>query len=363
MKKIIIFIIFLIIIFIIKIDNVHAVYFECVYSKEAGFAEWGRSVKIGFHDGKYELISVIYWGTIRGPKDDKKAKIVRVETGGNYISNGKCPPSINYRNRYINPSKDIVINDNDTKCSVPLTFSDYEAIAPVRLTCRYELEAEGHAIIIEYDNKKAYDKITSRLYRNFNGERDNVILQNHQINVQEKDFYKNGEIGGEAECPKGTLYVSTDPMDSHLFTVNTAAFNKENLDENKIKGDVIESEFVTRTIMISDRSSSSSIGDIPSGESRPIECKDFDDEEGNILKDIYLVIVIVAPILLMLLGALDFSKAVLSSDHDALKKAGQDFIKRVIATIILLLLPLFLQLVFGIFFPKEKIPDICVVDN
>ena len=60
---------------------------------------------------------------------------------------------------------------------------------------------------------------------------------------------------------------------------------------------------------------------------------------------------------------LDFSKAVLSSDHDALKKAGQDFIKRVIATIILLLLPLFLQLVFGIFFPKEKIPDICVVDN
>ena len=53
-------------------------------------------------------------------------------------------------------------------------------------------------------------------------------------------------------------------------------------------------------------------------------------------------------VLMVVLGTLDFVKASASDDQDAIKKAGQNFIKRLIAVIILFLLPLLVELILFI---------------
>lgn len=53
----------------------------------------------------------------------------------------------------------------------------------------------------------------------------------------------------------------------------------------------------------------------------------------------------IAPILLILLGMLDFGKAIISNDADALKKAGINFSKRLIAAVILFLLPVIINFI------------------
>lgn len=68
---------------------------------------------------------------------------------------------------------------------------------------------------------------------------------------------------------------------------------------------------------------------------------DFDDPNtlGGMIQTIFNMIKIVAPILVIVLGAFDFGKAVIASDQDALKKAQSSFMKRLIAAIALFFLP------------------------
>ncbi len=52
------------------------------------------------------------------------------------------------------------------------------------------------------------------------------------------------------------------------------------------------------------------------------------------------------PILILLLGSVDFGKAVLSEDQDALKKATSKFVKRCIIGVAIFLVPIFLDVLF-----------------
>lgn len=78
---------------------------------------------------------------------------------------------------------------------------------------------------------------------------------------------------------------------------------------------------------------------------KPMNCEtlfgDFDDPStfGGFLQVLFNYVKIIAPILLIVFGTLDFGKAVLASDQDALKKAQGNFIKRCIAAVALFLLP------------------------
>ena len=53
--------------------------------------------------------------------------------------------------------------------------------------------------------------------------------------------------------------------------------------------------------------------------------------------------------LVVVLGMLDFSKATVSSEADAMKKAWNNFIKRSIAVAILIILPVIIEFLLGIF--------------
>lgn len=60
-------------------------------------------------------------------------------------------------------------------------------------------------------------------------------------------------------------------------------------------------------------------------------------------------VLILAPVGLIILGAMDFVKATATGDNDAIKKASSNFIKRAIAVVLLFLLKPLLKMVFTIF--------------
>ena len=95
-----------------------------------------------------------------------------------------------------------------------------------------------------------------------------------------------------------------------------------------------------------------------------ISCDDFvNSKDGNMIQDIFDLIMLIAPILVIVLGGLDFAKASLQSDENAIKKAGINFGKRLIAAVLLFLLPLIISLIMEIAFDAgvlESIPEICI---
>lgn len=74
----------------------------------------------------------------------------------------------------------------------------------------------------------------------------------------------------------------------------------------------------------------------------------FNTEATNFIKTAYFFVQVGAIVLTIILGILDFSKATLSSDDDAIKKAFNSFIKRIIACGILIVLPMLITLLLNI---------------
>ncbi|MDD2181693.1 MAG: hypothetical protein PHW32_04935, partial [Bacilli bacterium] len=78
-------------------------------------------------------------------------------------------------------------------------------------------------------------------------------------------------------------------------------------------------------------------------EGEQINCEDFVYTEGeanaisnyNLVQELFSLIMLLGPVLLIVFGTLDFAKAVLSGDESALKKAGTNFGKRILALILL----------------------------
>jgi hypothetical protein len=106
--------------------------------------------------------------------------------------------------------------------------------------------------------------------------------------------------------------------------------------------------------------------------SEPIKCSDFEYTEAgktyNILKEVFQIMMMAGPILLIIFGIVDFSKASLASDEQALKKAGSNFVKRSIAAVLLFLIPFIINIIIGIAFDAGVFgdlttkPDTCVTD-
>ncbi len=72
------------------------------------------------------------------------------------------------------------------------------------------------------------------------------------------------------------------------------------------------------------------------------DCSTLDDIRDHI-QTVFNWIKIIAPILLIVFGCMDFGKAVVQNDEAALKKATSNFIKRAIATVAIFFLPLIIN--------------------
>lgn len=82
------------------------------------------------------------------------------------------------------------------------------------------------------------------------------------------------------------------------------------------------------------------------GEGQAIQC---DNSLSDFIGKYWKYFIIATPILLMVMITMDFFKALFSSDQDLIKKASNNAIKRVIAAILLLFLPLIISTILGFF--------------
>ena len=65
------------------------------------------------------------------------------------------------------------------------------------------------------------------------------------------------------------------------------------------------------------------------------------------VNEILLYPKIIVPILIIVLGMLDFAKAAIASKQDEMKKAQSDFVKRVIAGVVVFFVPVIIDILMG----------------
>lgn len=132
----------------------------------------------------------------------------------------------------------------------------------------------------------------------------------------------------------------------------TASMNKDNLDDgSKTTNDNINNTPATKK-------GNSDISDLSD--------KSWSNEEGctalkngktiEILRQILNYLQLAAVALLLVLGSLDFAGAVMSDKDDAMKQAGNKFIKRLIASVIVFLVPVLVNIVL---FIADKSESVC----
>lgn len=73
----------------------------------------------------------------------------------------------------------------------------------------------------------------------------------------------------------------------------------------------------------------------------------FDSEAQELIQRLFNIICIAVPILLIVLGSVDFGNAVLSSDQEAMQKAVKRFTTRCIIAVAIFFLPLIVNLLFS----------------
>lgn len=88
-------------------------------------------------------------------------------------------------------------------------------------------------------------------------------------------------------------------------------------------------------------------------------CEMLSDDLLGLLADVYHLIRGAAIVLVVVLGVMDFIKATASNDADALKKAGNKFMKRIIVLAILIMLPTLIEFVMSLIYGADK-ADACL---
>lgn len=78
-------------------------------------------------------------------------------------------------------------------------------------------------------------------------------------------------------------------------------------------------------------------------------CTDEEDDLAWLLQKILNYIKILGPTIAIIMGTLDFTKAIVASDEEQMKKAQSKFVKRLIAAVALFFIPLLVELLLGIF--------------
>ena len=86
-------------------------------------------------------------------------------------------------------------------------------------------------------------------------------------------------------------------------------------------------------------------------------------EDVSILHTIYMIIVISAPILAIVLGSLDYAKAVIAADEKKAQEFKKQFPKRLIALVLLILVPFIIHFILSIFPAAKDTLMYCVING
>ena len=85
-------------------------------------------------------------------------------------------------------------------------------------------------------------------------------------------------------------------------------------------------------------------------------------EDVKMLHSIYMALIIIGPILVVVLGTIDYAKAVIASDEKKMQENKKKFPKRLIAGVLLLLVPFIIKFLLNIFGGNLKLLK-CIVNG
>ena len=122
-------------------------------------------------------------------------------------------------------------------------------------------------------------------------------------------------------------------------------FNKISL-KTKIIIIMIMSFLMTPHVILAKTFNNSNKGIVSPAAINAVLC---DDKIKELVKRYWKYVIILAPLVLIVMSSIEFLKAIMSSDADALTKSVSRTAKRVIALLILFFVPVILNIIFGWF--------------
>lgn len=194
-------------------------------------------------------------------------------------------------------------------------------------------QEELSALLTDLENTITNNDLTNEILEEQNKKIESVdreikdIYANAQSNYSSCQKWIDYMGSGEYDRIKGELHNTTSNLNSSIQELdNISTKNKNDF------GTIVNA-------MNKEYNSGITEGDL-SG------CGVLSQNMISIIQDATKLIQIGVPILLIVLGTVDFAKAVMVNDQDSVKKAGASFAKRCVAGIIVFFLPLLITLIF-----------------
>lgn len=97
-----------------------------------------------------------------------------------------------------------------------------------------------------------------------------------------------------------------------------------------------------------EKSTTTDTNDACSDDSAVLGNVDCEDSVAWLLQKILNYIKIIGPSLAIVLSAIDYTKAIVTSDNDTMKKTNRRFVNRIIAAVLLFFIPMLTELVLNI---------------
>lgn len=149
-----------------------------------------------------------------------------------------------------------------------------------------------------------------------------------------------GEDLGDYEME---LDGETEKLASAMTDYSESGSEEDKKNAQQLSNALTEQSGTSANYKIPDKTT---ISGIDVGDSQKLEC---DQSLSDLISKYWKFVMLFTPILLMVMITLDFFKALFSSDFDLMKKASDAAVKRVLAAVLLLCLPLVLQVILGFF--------------
>ncbi|MEE0699715.1 MAG: hypothetical protein U0M66_03935 [Bacilli bacterium] len=179
-----------------------------------------------------------------------------------------------------------------------------------------------------------------------------------QSSILGKDIIEanNGYIMFHVELTKGFIDSMTWEVEAiNTTTGQTQKFNKSvnvKLGDPNVSSDEIVAGNTTTTTTGNDKNKNDSSDDVLNPYQTPQNAMKGNCDESfrtGFLHKYWRWIMLLTPVLLIVMITIDFVKALSNNDADAIKKSSTNAVKRVIAGVILLALPMLLDIIFGWF--------------
>ncbi len=346
MKKKILLTLTVIISFIICVDNVQAASeLTCVYPKYAGqvavkivqYQSGEKKVFVNTQESNPSADSE-KWFFAQNVTFESDEELTECYEYMNYANGSGITKKVMFSNNYkayfsklIQEEKEVidkhnVVRDEDYVSGEKSNMEDELASGKWIIGCQYKKINDDKYIYLYFNEEKVRVVNGEEVLPIYTGEKDSAVAPyNKYSDIQVSRLIK--EYNSNGGCPIN-IYVNT--MTTTL-SLGQIVFSLDKLTDSKNMSTyvVINTGNSTEEPMPVD----------------PENCSDLLGEDViSFINEIMKWIRIIVPILLMALGVLDFTKATFSKSEEDMKKSREKFIKRIVAAVLVFLVPVFVNL-------------------